>query len=246
MKRWRAEPSRSTALGEGEHRHDDQRERREDDADRGVVGFAVDKEEVAYGLDDHIGGEHKEADGDQPKRDPLAVFVVAAAELATELPHDDDGRAHFDGGVEPEAHERDRSGSQARGDGDSGFNGVPGDRERGEQHASPLEGRSWPAAVRSRIDGRGSELFVGIGTPGPTHPDAGEVVFDDDGTVLARRWCWRQSSTAAVGTNTTNALFVVEAHHASAANDIAAAAAELEALVREHLAPTRVTRTTVE
>ena len=93
----------------------------------------------------------------------------------------------------------------------------------------------------------GSELFVGIGTPEPTHPDAGEVVFvDDGGTVLARRWCWRQSSTAAVGTATTDALFVVEAHHDSGANDVAAAAAELEGLVRDHLSPTRVTRATVK
>lgn len=93
----------------------------------------------------------------------------------------------------------------------------------------------------------GSELFVGIGTPEPTHPDAGEVVFvDDGGTVLARRWCWRQSSTAAVGTATTDALFVLEAHHDSGANDVAAAAAELEGLVRDHLSPTRVTRATTK
>jgi DNA/RNA-binding domain of Phe-tRNA-synthetase-like protein len=93
----------------------------------------------------------------------------------------------------------------------------------------------------------GSELFVGIGTPEPTHPDAGEVVFvDDGGTVLARRWCWRQSSTAAVGTATTDTLFVVEAHHDSGASDVAPAAAELEGLVRAHLSPTRVTRATAK
>jgi DNA/RNA-binding domain of Phe-tRNA-synthetase-like protein len=93
----------------------------------------------------------------------------------------------------------------------------------------------------------GSEVFVGIGALEPTHPDAGEVVFvDGGGTVLARRWCWRQSSTAAVGAATTDALFVVEAHHSVGADDVAAAAAELEGLVRAHLPPTRVTRTTVK
>jgi DNA/RNA-binding domain of Phe-tRNA-synthetase-like protein len=92
----------------------------------------------------------------------------------------------------------------------------------------------------------GSELFVGIGTPEPTHPDGGEVVFvDAGGTVLARRWCWRQSSTAAVGTATTDALFVVEAHHSGGARDVAAATAELGGLVREHLPLTRVTRATI-
>jgi DNA/RNA-binding domain of Phe-tRNA-synthetase-like protein len=92
----------------------------------------------------------------------------------------------------------------------------------------------------------GSEVFVGIGTPEPTHPDTGEVVFiDGGGTVLARRWCWRQSSAAAVSTTTTDALFVVEAHHDGSAGDIAAAAAELERLVHGHLAPTGVTRTTI-
>jgi hypothetical protein len=48
------------------------------------------------------------------------------------------------------------------------------------------------------------------------------------------------------GTATTDALFVVEAHHDSGANDVAAAAAELEGLVRDHLSPTRVTRTTTK
>lgn len=92
----------------------------------------------------------------------------------------------------------------------------------------------------------GSESFVGIGTPEPTHPDGGEVVFvDAGGTVLARRWCWRQSSTAAVGTATTDALFVVEAHHSGGARDVAAATAELGGLVREHLPLTRVTRATI-
>jgi DNA/RNA-binding domain of Phe-tRNA-synthetase-like protein len=92
----------------------------------------------------------------------------------------------------------------------------------------------------------GSESFVGIGAPEPTHPAGGEIVFvDGGGTVLARRWCWRQSSTAAVGTATTDALFVVEAHHSGGAGDVAAATAELGRLVREHLPPTRLTRATI-
>jgi DNA/RNA-binding domain of Phe-tRNA-synthetase-like protein len=71
------------------------------------------------------------------------------------------------------------------------------------------------------------------------------VFVDGRGSVLARRWCWRQSSTAALGTATTDAVFVMEAHHDGGAGDIAAAVHELEGLVREHSAPTGLAGITV-
>lgn len=73
---------------------------------------------------------------------------------------------------------------------------------------------------------RGGEPFHGIGRREPEACEAGEVVFTDgDGVVLARRWCWRQAQHGAVGPSTTRAMAVVEAHHAGAAEDVAAAVA---------------------
>lgn len=92
----------------------------------------------------------------------------------------------------------------------------------------------------------GTETFVGIGSRAPEHPEPGEIVFVDDAdTILARRWCWRQSASAAVDDHTSDALFVIEGHHPTADDDIAAAARELEALIRHHLAPATITHITV-
>ncbi|MEE8600378.1 B3/4 domain-containing protein [Euzebya tangerina] len=56
----------------------------------------------------------------------------------------------------------------------------------------------------------------------------GEVIFTDaDRRLLARRWCWRQTSEGAVSSDTTSALFVVEAHHDDAVTDLEAAVQEL-------------------
>ena len=70
----------------------------------------------------------------------------------------------------------------------------------------------------------GSERFTDLGS-GPTEaPRPGEVVFvDRAGLVSARRWCWRQSRQSATGPHTVEALFTVEGHHNTAAEDVAAA-----------------------
>ena len=78
----------------------------------------------------------------------------------------------------------------------------------------------------------GSEDFSDLGSSETVHPEPGEVVFvDEAGIVAARRWCWRQSSQSATGPETSEVLVTVEGHHDSAAEDVAAAVADLRKLL---------------
>lgn len=88
----------------------------------------------------------------------------------------------------------------------------------------------------------GAETFADLGSSGSVAPEPGEVIFtDEEGVVCARRWCWRQSVPSATGPDTTHALIVVEGHHDTAAEDAAAAAADLTALLSAHQPGSRVT-----
>jgi len=82
----------------------------------------------------------------------------------------------------------------------------------------------------------GTEPFTDLGAAGATvSPDPGEVVFvDEEGVVCARRWCWRQSAQSATTSDTVEALAVVEGLHETAAQDVAAAVADLRALLASH------------
>jgi len=61
------------------------------------------------------------------------------------------------------------------------------------------------------------------------------VIFvDGDDVVSARRWCWRQSAQSATSATTADALIVVEGHHDDAGRDVAAALADLTALLTAH------------
>ncbi len=67
----------------------------------------------------------------------------------------------------------------------------------------------------------GSEAFTELGSNEIIYPEVGEVVFSDAKKMcIARRWCWRQSTTSAANPDTTNAIITVEAHHDNAYNDI--------------------------
>jgi DNA/RNA-binding domain of Phe-tRNA-synthetase-like protein len=89
----------------------------------------------------------------------------------------------------------------------------------------------------------GLESFHAIGTTLDSRPEPGEVIFvDDGGTVLARRWCWRQSAAAAVTERTRSIAYVVEAHHRTAATDVSDAASAIEDLLRRHLDPEEMQR----
>jgi DNA/RNA-binding domain of Phe-tRNA-synthetase-like protein len=81
----------------------------------------------------------------------------------------------------------------------------------------------------------GSERFTDLGAGQVEQPAPGEVIFaDDTGLVVARRWCWRQSAESAARADTTAAIVTVEAHHAEARPDIAAALDDLVGLLRAH------------
>ena len=74
----------------------------------------------------------------------------------------------------------------------------------------------------------GSERFTDLGSGRVVPPQRGEVVFvDQAGLVSARRWCWRQSRQSATSPRTSEALFTVEGHHKTAAEDVAAAANDI-------------------
>jgi DNA/RNA-binding domain of Phe-tRNA-synthetase-like protein len=88
----------------------------------------------------------------------------------------------------------------------------------------------------------GGEAFTDLGSGNSVHPEAGEVIFvDDAGQVSARRWCWRQSAQSATGPTTTDALVTVEAHHAEAAADVAAALNDAVGLLQIYQSQATVT-----
>lgn len=81
----------------------------------------------------------------------------------------------------------------------------------------------------------GEESFTDLGSSETARPEAGEVVFvDDAGVVSARRWCWRQSRQSASGPDTTDALFVIEGLHETAAAEIESALEDLDRLLTNH------------
>jgi DNA/RNA-binding domain of Phe-tRNA-synthetase-like protein len=81
----------------------------------------------------------------------------------------------------------------------------------------------------------GTERFTDLSAGQVEQPAPGEVIFaDETGLVVARRWCWRQSAESAARADTTEAIVTVEAHHAGARADIAAALDDLVGLLRAH------------
>lgn len=89
----------------------------------------------------------------------------------------------------------------------------------------------------------GNESWADLGSSETQHPEAGEVIFSDDNdTVSARRWCWRQSLESAAREDTTQILVTVEGHHETASEDVASALADLGRLLRDHAQATAQTR----
>jgi DNA/RNA-binding domain of Phe-tRNA-synthetase-like protein len=81
----------------------------------------------------------------------------------------------------------------------------------------------------------GDEPFSDLGSTDSVAPDPGEVIFVDGANIVcARRWCWRQSAQSATDQETVEALFVVEGHHHTAAQDIEAALVDLTSLLSTH------------
>lgn len=65
--------------------------------------------------------------------------------------------------------------------------------------------------------------------------------MDEADHVVARRWCWRQSAPSATGSETTAALFTIEALHQDAAHDIASATDDLVSLLSRYLPRSQTT-----
>lgn len=81
----------------------------------------------------------------------------------------------------------------------------------------------------------GIERFTDLGGDTVSHPEAGEVIFVDEASVVsARRWCWRQSAQSAAGPATVDALITVEGQHEAAEDDVALATSDLLALLEAH------------
>ncbi|MHA6628898.1 B3/B4 domain-containing protein [Pseudonocardia sichuanensis] len=102
-----------------------------------------------------------------------------------------------------------------------------------------LAGVAAPVTVRFAT---GDEPFTDLGGGPAGTPEPGEVVFvDREGVACARRWCWRQSAQSATRPGTSEALVIVEALHDGAEDDVAAARAELVALLARFRPAARVT-----
>jgi DNA/RNA-binding domain of Phe-tRNA-synthetase-like protein len=92
----------------------------------------------------------------------------------------------------------------------------------------------------------GTESFDDLGSDGSVSPDPGEVIFADrENVVAARRWCWRQSARSAASPTTTDALIVIEGHHDTASQEIAAALTDLTHLLATHQPASRTTSRTL-
>jgi DNA/RNA-binding domain of Phe-tRNA-synthetase-like protein len=102
------------------------------------------------------------------------------------------------------------------------------------------------AAIRGGIVvrvARGDERWADLGSSTTERPEPGEVIFVDAAdVVVARRWCWRQSAGSAARDGTTDILVTVEGHHDGAADAVATALDELEALLDAHTAPMSIRR----
>ncbi len=83
---------------------------------------------------------------------------------------------------------------------------------------------------------KGNELFTPLGEETPEHPELGEVIFSDEGgSVVARRWCWRQSEGSAAREDSHEVLFTIEAQHKAGKEMVERALRDLHALLVEHV-----------
>lgn len=81
----------------------------------------------------------------------------------------------------------------------------------------------------------GSENYSELGSDDIIRPEVGEVIFSDTKQmVIARRWCWRQSSTSAANGETTNAIITIEAQHEKGRSDVEQALNDVLTLLTEH------------
>jgi DNA/RNA-binding domain of Phe-tRNA-synthetase-like protein len=82
-------------------------------------------------------------------------------------------------------------------------------------HLLPIGGedRAAYAGPPRLVRAEGSEPFdtTAGGEPVVEHPEAGEVVWRDDAGVTCRRWNWRQGIRTRITTDTSSAVFILDA-----------------------------------
>jgi len=115
-------------------------------------------EQAAAGLDPDVGGDHTEAGRDQLLRSALCVFRGCAA--GAESPEQDESGDGLDDGIRAEADQRDRSGKDARTDGDYGLDAMPAEADPGQQLRPPDQSLALARrdGRRGRGKGQGSRL----------------------------------------------------------------------------------------
>jgi len=84
---------------------------------------------------------------------------------------------------------------------------------------------------------RGTEVYRELHRDTHVTPAKGEVIFCDEADqVIARRWCWRQSSYSAVTEETRRALLLVEAQHETGLADVRKATLDARTLIANYAA----------
>jgi DNA/RNA-binding domain of Phe-tRNA-synthetase-like protein len=95
-------------------------------------------------------------------------------------------------------------------------------------HLLPIGGEDRATYVGSPrlVRADGSEAFdtTAGGEPVVEHPEAGEVVWRDDAGVTCRRWNWRQGTRTRITTDTSSAVFILDALDACSDAAVSAAA----------------------
>lgn len=112
-------------------------------------------------------------------------------------------------------------------------------------HQLPLGGEDLgryqgPAAL---VRAHGDEPFetMAEGSPAVEHPEAGEVVWQDDAGVTCRRWNWRQCRRTALTPTTRTAFFILDALAPVTDDQLEAAATDLVTALADLGSPVEVT-----
>jgi len=77
----------------------------------------------------------------------------------------------------------------------------------------------------------GNETFTAFGSDIEEHPEPGEIVFTEGGTVLTRRWTWRQATHTLLTQDSTAVEFNVDGLPPVSQQDIEGACTEIAELV---------------
>jgi len=85
--------------------------------------------------------------------------------------------------------------------------------------------------IRYAEDG---DVFIPFGSDETEAPDPGELVYAVGHDVRTRRWTWRQSEHGKIGPETGYVFFPIDGFLGFNEKEVAKAAEELEALLKEH------------